>query len=120
MSVLGNILWILLGGLVSAVSWCAAGLLCCVTIVGIPLGVQCFKIAGLVLAPFGRSVSYNGTGVGHVLGDILWLIFCGLELAIGSFVWGCVLCVTIIGIPFGKQYFKIARLALTPFGASVN
>ncbi len=119
MGCLGNILWIIFGGLMSALGWLLTGLLWCITIVGIPVGVQCFKFAGLALAPFGREVEYGG-GAGSLILNILWIIFGGLELAIGSALCGVVCCITIVGIPFGLQHFKLAKLALMPFGANVR
>lgn len=118
MSCLGNLLWIVLCGLILFIVWAVTGLLWCITIVGIPVGVQCFKMAGLMLAPFGRQVVYGGGAVSVVL-NILWLIFGGIEIALVSAVIGLVLCITIIGIPFGTQCFKFAKLALSPFGATV-
>lgn len=118
MRFLGNLLWCLLGGLVSALSWLLAGLVWCVTIVGIPVGLQCFKFASLSLFPFGKEIVYVG-GAPSLLLNILWLVFSGLPLAIGHAVWGCALCITIVGIPFGLQFFKLARLALMPFGSRI-
>ena len=118
MRLLGNLLWCILGGLLSALSWAAAGLLWCITIVGIPIGLQCFKFASLSLFPFGKEVVYGG-GAPLLLLNILWLIFSGLPLAIVHAAWGCLLCITIVGIPFGLQFFKLARLALTPFGSRI-
>ena len=118
MRLLGNLLWCILGGLLSALSWAAAGLLWCITIVGIPIGLQCFKFASLSLFPFGKEVVYGG-GAPSLLLNILWLIFSGLPLAIGHAAWGCLLCITIVGIPVGLQFFKLARLALTPFGSRI-
>lgn len=118
MTILGNILWIILGGFLNALAWVIAGLLWCITIIGIPVGVQCFKIAGLSLCPFGKEVRYEG-GAGSFLLNVIWFIFGGLEIALPTFLWGCILCITIIGIPFGKQFFKLAKLALCPFGAEV-
>lgn len=118
MRLLGNLLWCILGGLLSALSWAAAGMFWCITIVGIPIGLQCFKFASLSLFPFGKEVAYGG-GAPSLLLNIIWLIVTGLPLAIAHAVWGCLLCITIIGIPFGLQYFKIARLALFPFGSRV-
>ena len=120
MSVLGNILWILLGGFLLAILWFFAGFLCCVTVVGIPFGLQCFKIAGLVLAPFGKEISYGKMGFGSVLGNILWIVLLRWELAVTALMLGCVFCITVIGIPFGLQHFKFAKLALIPFGAEVD
>jgi len=118
MSCLGNLLWFLLGGIWQGLGWVIAGLGWCVTIIGIPVGVQCFKFAQLSFFPFGKEVIYGGGGVSLIL-NILWLIFGGLPLACVSVVNGLILCITIIGIPFGKQCFKLAKLALMPFGASI-
>ena len=118
MGCLGNILWFLCGGAISGLSWCLAGCLWCITIVGIPVGMQCSKRAGLSFLPFGKEVRYGG-GAGSLLLNIVWLIVSGLPLALEHAVLGGVLCVTIIGIPFGLQHFKLAKLALMPFGAVV-
>ena len=115
---LGNILWLIFGGLFQALGWCLVGALWCVTILGIPVGLQCFKLAGLCLWPFGKEVVWGG-GAGSVLLNLLWLIFGGLALALSAALNGALLCLTILGIPFGLQCFKIARLALMPFGAQV-
>ena len=118
MRLLGNILWIILGGFLSALGWCIAGCIWCVTVVGIPIGVQCFKLASISFNPFGKEVVYEGGAVSFLV-NVFWFLISGLELAICNFLWGCILCVTIVGIPFGKQFFKIAKLALAPFGARV-
>jgi len=118
MGCLGNIIWFIFGGLIMGVSWLIAGLLCCLTVVGIPVGVQCFKLAGLCFFPFGREVVYGGGPVSLLL-NIIWLVFCGIPLAIEAAVIGAIFYITIIGIPFGVQCFKIAKLALMPFGARV-
>ena len=118
MRLLGNIIWFLIGGLILGLAWALVGLLWCLTILGIPVGVQCFKFAGLSFFPFGRDVYYHGGG-GSLILNILWLIFGGLEIAVVALVIGLIFTVTIIGIPFGKQCFKIAKLALMPFGSSI-
>lgn len=118
MSILGNILWFVFGGAISGLSWCLAGVLWCISIVGIPVGLQCFKIARLTFFPFGKEVIYGG-GAGSLLLNVLWIILSGLPLALEHLVFGAILCVTIVGIPFGLQQFKLAKLALMPFGAAV-
>ena len=118
MRIIGNIIWILLGGLEAAVVWFVLGLLWCITILGIPVGLQCFKFASLTIWPFGRDVEYGG-GVGRLLLNILWIIFGGLIMAILHALIGLLYCITIIGIPFGLQHFKMAKLALMPFGAEI-
>ena len=118
MGCLGNIIWFIWGGFITGLTWLFFGLLWCITIIGIPVGLQCFKFAGLCFFPFGKEIKYGG-GVGSMLINIIWLLVSGIPLAIESAVIGLILCITIIGIPFGLQHFKIAKLALMPFGASV-
>ena len=119
MGCLGNIIWFLCGGLWQGLSWTLAGCLWCITIVGIPIGMQCFKFAKLCLLPFGKQITY-GNSTASVLVNVFWLIFGGIEFALGFLILGCVFCVTIIGIPFGLQYFKFAKLSLMPFGATIH
>ena len=119
MRILLNVLWIICGGLFSWLGWIIVGCLWCITIIGIPVGRQCFKLASISLDPFGKTVEYGDSGAVSLLLNLLWLVFSGLELAIAHAVAGCVLCVTLVGIPFGLQHFKIAKLALFPFGAEV-
>lgn len=119
MGCLGNVLWFICGGFLSGLSWCLAGCLWCITIVGIPVGLQCFKIASLSFFPFGKEVVYGG-GAGSFLLNLIWLIVSGLVLALEHTLWGVLLCVTVIGIPFGLQQFKLAKLALMPFGVEVR
>ena len=118
MKTLGNMIWLIFTGFVSAVSWFLLGVVWCITIIGIPFGKQCFKIASLVLTPFGKTVHKKFSK--HPVANVIWLIFGGLELAIGYCIAGVVWCITIIGIPFGKQCFKLASLSLAPFGATVS
>ena len=121
MRLIGNILWIILGGFLRALGWLLAGCLWCITIIGIPVGLQCFKLASISLNPFGKEIYYEDEGkVGSFLLNVLWFIISGAILALGNALMGLILCVTIIGIPFGMQFFKIAKLALRPFGASVE
>ena len=95
-----------------------AGLLWCVTIIGIPIGLQCFKFASLAFFPFGKEIQYGG-GLASTLANLVWLIVSGIPLAVAAVVNGALLCCTIVGIPFGLQCFKIAKLALMPFGAEI-
>ncbi len=119
MNTLGNILWLILGGLELAVAWAIIGIVLCITIVGIPLGIQAFKMAGLTLTPFGKSVVYGG-GVGSLLANIIWVVLVGIWMAIGYVIAGVLNCITVIGVPLGIQSFKMAKLALWPFGAQVQ
>lgn len=118
MKTLGNILWFVLVGLILGIHWFLVGALWCITIIGIPVGIQCFKFSGLAFCPFGKDIIYSSS-TGSVLLNILWIIFGGVGLAVTSMVIGVALCITIIGIPFGKQCFKFAKLSLMPFGAEV-
>ena len=112
------LLWFIFGGFLSGLSWTLTGCLWCITIIGIPVGMQCFKFAALSFFPFGKEVRYGG-GAGSFLLNLIWLIVSGLPLAIESALIGVVLCITVIGIPFGLQQFKLAKLALMPFGSEV-
>ena len=118
MKLLGNIIWILFGGLIIARYYFMFVLLLCLTVVGIPFGLQLMKIAGFALWPFGHEVQAGpqDSGCLSVCMNILWIIFGGIEIALTHLGLGVVFCVTIIGIPFGLQHFKMALLALVPFG----
>lgn len=118
MRLLGNILWFILGGFVMAVSWFATGILWCLTIIGIPVGIQCFKFAALSLWPFGKEIVYHPS-TGSFLLNVIWIVVSGWVLAVEHIVTGILLAITIIGIPFAKQSIKLARLALMPFGAEI-
>ena len=117
MKFLGNIIWFILVGLWTAIGYFVAGILLCITIIGIPFGMQCFKIASLVLTPFGQNVKTHFEK--HPIANIIWLLLFGWEIAIGYIMAGIIFCITIIGIPFGKQCFKLAALSLIPFGANI-
>ena len=119
MSVIGNLLWIVLGGFLLSLLWLVVGLLCCISIIGIPLGIQCFKIAGFILTPFGKEIILGNFGVFGFVANIIWIVLFGWELAMTSLLLGLALCITIVGIPFGIQYFKFAQLAFLPFGARI-
>lgn len=118
MNWLGNIIWFLCCGLWQGISWLIAGVLWSITIIGIPIGRQCFKFASLAFFPFGKDVNYGG-GAMSTIANILWLLISGIPLALVALLNGLLLCCTIIGIPFGIQCFKMAKLALMPFGATV-
>lgn len=120
MSILGNLIWIVFGGLVAAIGWTLSGLILCLTFVGIPFGLQCFKIALLTLAPFGKGVEVGDFGGMGLLANVLWLLFFGWELFLAHVFMAVVFSITIVGIPFGKQHVKLAKLALVPFGATIS
>ena len=120
MSFLGNIIWLVFGGIIAAIAWFFAGMILCITIIGIPFGVQCFKISMFVLWPFGKEIELGNFGAGGLILNIIWLILFGWEFAIAHCVIGIVFCITIIGVPFGIQHFKLAKLGLIPFGAEIH
>jgi len=121
MNFIGNIIWLLFGGLAAALGYIVGGFLLCLTIVGIPFGIQCFKIAGLVLWPFGRQVvsTNSGTGCFSILFNIIWLLCGGLYTAVVHLFFAALLFITIIGIPFARQHLKLMELSLMPFGKQV-
>ena len=119
MSCLGNIIWFIFGGFFNALGWFFIGCLWSITIIGIPKGSQCFKMARLQLAPFGKKiVTTNDSSMSLVL-NILWIIFGGLELCIANLLSALFLCITIVGIPFAVQSLKLAKLSLMPFGKEI-
>ena len=112
-----NVLWLVLSGFWMALAYVVAGVLMCVTIIGIPFGIQAFKLAGYALWPFGRALAPTGRRPGlSVIGNVIWFILAGWWLAIGHLLTGVALCLTIIGIPLGVASFKMAGAALVPFG----
>ena len=118
-SLIGNIIWIIFGGLWTAVEWLVAGLLMCITIIGIPFGLQAFKIAGFALFPFGRDIRRDTSSAGKFFLNLIWIILGGFYIAITHVVTGVVLAITIIGIPFAMQHFKLAGIAFAPFGVRI-
>ena len=122
MNLLLNLVWLILGGFLVALAYLLGGILLCLTIVGIPFGIACFKLAGLSLAPFGREIREKEppSGALAVIMNIIWIILPGLELAIFHLLMALVLGLTIIGIPLAAQHLKMTRLALLPFGFEVR
>jgi uncharacterized membrane protein YccF (DUF307 family) len=120
MKTLGNFLWFVLGGFLLWLEWTFAGLLLCISIIGIPAGIQCFKIAGLCAFPFGKEIVREGSGLGSTFFNILWIIVFGWEIALTALGCGILWCITILRIPFGKQFFKLAAMSLFPFGARIS
>lgn len=113
-----NDLWLYFGGLYSGIIWILTGTIWCITVIGIPIGIQCFKFSALCFRPFDKEVEYRGGAFAFIV-NVIWFFFCGLEMALMNFLLGCIWCITIVGIPFGKQFFKIAKLSLAPIGAVV-
>lgn len=118
MKFIGNIVWLILGGMVIAIVYYIVGLLFCLTIIGIPFGFQLFKFGTFSLWPFGTQVIEGKDSIGctTLFMNILWIILGWWEIALMHLFFGFILCITIIGIPFGMQHFKMAGLSLLPFG----
>lgn len=119
MRLLGNLLWAIFGGLFCAITWVFVGILLYITIIGIPWGKQCFKLAGLSLNPFGKKITREDTTTG-MIGNIIWILLFGWEMALSNLLFGILMYVTIIGIPFGKQFFKLAEVSFLPFGVQIE
>ena len=123
MSVLGNLLWIVLGGgIFIFFEYLIGGFLLCLTIVGIPFGIQCIKLSLLALLPFGRKVKETEAAGGclALMMNVLWLLLGGIWIAVTHVIFALIMAVTIIGIPFAKQHLKLASLALVPFGRVIE
>jgi len=121
MKILGNLIWLLFGGLIIAIQYLVGSIVLMITIIGIPFGVQTLKMAALALWPFGRDTQVHSRASGclYILMNILWLLCGGLWIAASHAIFGLILCITIIGIPFGLQHFKLTAVALTPFGRDI-
>ena len=121
MKILGNIIWLLFGGIITAIEYFIASFILIITIIGIPFGIQTKKLGILALWPFGKTTvqSQRSSGCLYILFNILWIFIGGIWIALSHFIFGIILLITIIGIPFGLQHFKLAALALTPFGRDI-
>ncbi len=118
MRLIANIIWFICGGLWLGLLWAVGGLILCITIVGIPLGLQCFKAARLSFMPFGKKVKLNFGR--HPIANVIWAILGGWAIAIAYLALGILNCITIIGIPNGIQCLKMTKLAFFPFGAEIK
>jgi uncharacterized membrane protein YccF (DUF307 family) len=121
MRLLGNLIWLIFGGIIIAIEYFIGSMILMITIVGIPFGIQTLKMAALAIWPFGRDtrVHYRASGCLYILMNVLWLITGGLWIAATHAIFGIILCITIIGIPFGLQHFKLTAIALSPFGRDI-
>jgi uncharacterized membrane protein YccF (DUF307 family) len=120
MTLLGNIIWFIFGGLIEAIGWWFAGLVWSITIIGIPVGKQCFKMAKMQLAPFGKKIVEKDSSSIGMIANIIWIILFGWELAVINLISALIFAVTIIGIPFAKQSLKLVYLSLMPFGKDIE
>lgn len=122
MNFLGNIAWLILGGFLISLYYALIGILFCISIIGIPFGVQLLKMAKLALFPFGKNVVCDTRDMGclSILMNIIWIVVGGIEICLMHIGFGAILCITIVGIPLGIQHFKMALLALAPFGQKIS
>jgi len=122
MSFFGNIIWLIFGGFLAGMGYIIGGIALCLTIVGIPFGLQTMKIGVATFAPFGREVQEfeNANSVGNTIFNMIWIILFGWEIALAHLIHGLLLAITIVGLPFAKQHFKLIPLALLPFGRGYN
>ena len=122
MNLLLNIIWLVFGGFILVIGYLLGAILLCITIIGIPFGIQCFKLAGLALAPFGREVRETEPpgGAIAIIMNLIWILLPGLELAVVHLCLALAFAVTIIGLPIAVQHLKMTRLALLPFGFEVR
>lgn len=122
MKVILNIVWLIFGGLISAVGYFISSLLMMATIVGIPFGLQTMKLALVALWPFGTEIHSDGWPSGCLAGimNVIWWIVGGMAIVLNHLAWGVFFCITVIGIPFGLENFKLALLALLPFGKRIG
>jgi uncharacterized membrane protein YccF (DUF307 family) len=118
MSLLGNLIWLIFGGFLSGLGYIFGGVLLCLTIIGIPFGVQAIKLGGATMTPFGRKVveDPNPNTVLKTIFNVIWIILFGWEIALSHLFHAALLAITIIGLPFAKQHIKLIVLALFPFG----
>jgi uncharacterized membrane protein YccF (DUF307 family) len=120
MRTLLNVVWLIFAGFWMALGYAVVGLICFITIIGIPFGIACFRIANYCLWPFGRTIEVrNDAGAGSLIGNVIWLLLAGWWLAIGHVVAGIAFCLTIIGIPLGLASFKIIPITLFPLGVEI-
>ena len=115
-----NLIWLVLCGFWMAIGYVVAGIICCILIITIPFGVASFRIAAYALWPFGKKVVERpSAGAASMIGNVIWLIFAGIWLAIGHVLTGIALCITIIGIPLGIANFKLIPVSLMPLGKEI-
>lgn len=117
-----NVVWLICGGVMTAVEYAISSVAMMITIIGIPFGLQTLKLAAVALWPFGADITPQGWPSGCLadIMNVVWWLLGGLAIAFTHLCWGILLCITVIGIPFGLQHFKLMRLALFPFGKSVS
>ena len=121
MKILGNLVWLIFGGIIIAIEYFIGSLALFITIIGVPFGIQTLKMAAIAIWPFGRDtrVHSRASGCLYILMNVIWLLCGGIWIALTHAIFGLLLCITIIGIPFGLQHFKLTAIALSPFGRDI-
>jgi uncharacterized membrane protein YccF (DUF307 family) len=121
MKVIGNLIWLIFGGFIIAIEYFIGSIILMITIIGIPFGIQTLKMASMAIWPFGRTtrVDVRASGCLYIIMNVIWLITGGLWIALTHAIFGLLLCITIVGIPFGMQHFKLTSIALNPFGRDI-
>lgn len=121
MNTIGNLIWIIFGGAIIALEYLVSSFGLIITIVGIPFGIQTLKLAEMAFLPFGKNIQTNPTSSGclSTVMNIIWFFIGGLPIALTHLLFGVLFYITIIGIPFGNQHFKLMMLAFVPFGKEV-
>jgi uncharacterized membrane protein YccF (DUF307 family) len=121
MNFFGNLIWLLFGGIIIAIEYFIGSIILMITIIGIPFGLQTLKMASLAIWPFGRDtrVQPRASGCLYIFMNVLWLVTGGICIAVTHLIFGIILCITIIGIPFGLQHFKLTAIAINPFGRDI-
>ncbi|MBD5272293.1 MAG: YccF domain-containing protein [Bacteroides sp.] len=122
MNILLNIIWVVFGGLMIAIEYAISSIAMMITLIGIPFGIQTIKLARVALWPFGTDISNTGWPSGCLAGimNVIWWFVGGFAIALTHLGWGLLFCITIVGIPFGIQHFKLMKLAIFPFGKEIN
>ncbi len=121
MKILGNIIWFLFGGILIAIEYFLSSIVLFITIIGIPFGIQTLKLAGVALWPFGKEIisTEKSSGCLTILMNLLWILTGGIWISLSHLIFGILFSITIIGLPFGLQHFKLAGLAIAPFGKEI-
>jgi len=122
MSLIGNLIWLIFGGFLTGMGYILGGLLVCLTIIGIPFGMQAIKLGIATMAPFGKEIvaTDEAADFGNIVLNILWAVVFGWEIAVAHLTHGLILAITIVGLPFAKQHFKLIPIALAPFGREIR
>ena len=121
MSFLGNLIWLIFGGFLAGLGYIIGGAAMCITVVGIPFGLQSIRLGAATMAPFGKEVVMSGhVGPLKILFDVLWIVFFGWEIAMTHLTFGLIFAITIVGLPFARQHFKLIPVALFPFNQELR